>query len=234
MARIVGGIGTSHVPTIAMAFDEGEQEDPDWTPLFKGYEPVREILTQRSDSYLRAGYSRQHPLDDGAGIGSVCVLTRSPPSRARPPAGAGRAPQPPRRLQSIRPWWPVRLVLRSFRAAEARAVVAPLEAGGAPAEVGPRGRGGKSAKTSAERVLGPSFGGIGDSTGPPGEPDQSVSWQRGRPMPSHPMEWRGAPECQRHGHTGSGERTGSIRGARDRHRMLRFNPGPDQVPGDRH
>ena len=32
MARIIGGIGTSHVPTIAMAFDRGKQEDPDWKP----------------------------------------------------------------------------------------------------------------------------------------------------------------------------------------------------------
>ena len=30
MARIIGGIGTSHVPTIAMAFDRGRQDDPDW------------------------------------------------------------------------------------------------------------------------------------------------------------------------------------------------------------
>jgi hypothetical protein len=30
MARIIGGIGTSHVPTIAMAFAKGKQVDPDW------------------------------------------------------------------------------------------------------------------------------------------------------------------------------------------------------------
>ena len=29
MARIIGGIGTSHVPTIAMAFDRGKQEEDD-------------------------------------------------------------------------------------------------------------------------------------------------------------------------------------------------------------
>ncbi|HKQ28075.1 MAG TPA: protocatechuate 3,4-dioxygenase, partial [Burkholderiales bacterium] len=28
MAKIIGGIGTSHVPTIGMAFDRGKREDP--------------------------------------------------------------------------------------------------------------------------------------------------------------------------------------------------------------
>ena len=44
MARIIGGIGTSHVPTIGLAFDRGKQEDPDWKPLFKGYERVAQWL----------------------------------------------------------------------------------------------------------------------------------------------------------------------------------------------
>src|SRR3954462_11069405 len=44
MARIIGGIGTSHVPTIAMAFDKGKQGDPDWKPLFQGYEAVAKWL----------------------------------------------------------------------------------------------------------------------------------------------------------------------------------------------
>jgi len=30
MATIIGGIGTSHVPTIGLAFDKGKQADPDW------------------------------------------------------------------------------------------------------------------------------------------------------------------------------------------------------------
>jgi hypothetical protein len=34
MAAIIGGIGTSHVPTIAMAFDQGKEKDPAWGPLF--------------------------------------------------------------------------------------------------------------------------------------------------------------------------------------------------------
>jgi hypothetical protein len=40
MARIIGRIGTSHVPTIGPAVDRGKQNDPDWAPLFAGYAPV--------------------------------------------------------------------------------------------------------------------------------------------------------------------------------------------------
>src|SRR5918999_2895500 len=52
MARIIGGIGTSHVPTIAMAFDKGRQDDPDWKPLFKGYEPVAKWLAGKKPDVL--------------------------------------------------------------------------------------------------------------------------------------------------------------------------------------
>lgn len=53
MARIIGGIGSSHVPTIGMAYDRGLQQDPDWAPLFRGYEPVAAWLAaQRPDVLL--------------------------------------------------------------------------------------------------------------------------------------------------------------------------------------
>jgi hypothetical protein len=52
MAEIIGGIGTSHVPTIAMAFDRGKQNDPDWAPLFKGYEAVAKWLAEKKPDVL--------------------------------------------------------------------------------------------------------------------------------------------------------------------------------------
>jgi protocatechuate 4,5-dioxygenase beta chain len=52
MASIVGGIGTSHVPTIAMAFDKGRQADPDWRPLFEGYAPVARWLDEKKPDVL--------------------------------------------------------------------------------------------------------------------------------------------------------------------------------------
>lgn len=44
MATIVGGIGSSHAPTIGVAYDRGQQNDPNWAPLFTGYEPARAWL----------------------------------------------------------------------------------------------------------------------------------------------------------------------------------------------
>ncbi|MAM68938.1 MAG: protocatechuate 3,4-dioxygenase [Rhodospirillaceae bacterium] len=46
MAKIVAGIGTSHVPSIGVAYDQGRQEEPDWKPLFDGYGPVKEWLKE--------------------------------------------------------------------------------------------------------------------------------------------------------------------------------------------
>ncbi|MBW8470296.1 MAG: protocatechuate 3,4-dioxygenase [Burkholderiales bacterium RIFCSPHIGHO2_02_FULL_66_10] len=50
MAVLIGGIGTSHAPSIAHAFDAGHQERPEWKPFFESYEPVRRWLqTERAD-----------------------------------------------------------------------------------------------------------------------------------------------------------------------------------------
>jgi len=46
MARIVAGIGTSHVPSAGVAYDRGQQQDPAWKPLFDAYVPVREWLAR--------------------------------------------------------------------------------------------------------------------------------------------------------------------------------------------
>jgi protocatechuate 4,5-dioxygenase beta chain len=46
MARIVAGIGTSHVPSIGRAYDLNKQEDPAWKPLFDGYKPVKRWLAE--------------------------------------------------------------------------------------------------------------------------------------------------------------------------------------------
>ena len=53
MARIIGGIGTSHVPTIGVTYDKGRTQEPAWAPLFEGYKPVAQWLaTQRPDVLL--------------------------------------------------------------------------------------------------------------------------------------------------------------------------------------
>ena len=46
MARIVGGIATSHVPAIGRAIAKGLQNDPYWKPFFDGFVPVRKWLSE--------------------------------------------------------------------------------------------------------------------------------------------------------------------------------------------
>ena len=47
MARIIGGIATSHTPTIGFALDAKKQEDPVWKPIFEGYKPVQQWLADK-------------------------------------------------------------------------------------------------------------------------------------------------------------------------------------------
>jgi len=44
MAKIIGGVGTSHTPAIGAAVDKGLTEQPYWAPLFKGYEPAKKWM----------------------------------------------------------------------------------------------------------------------------------------------------------------------------------------------
>ena len=46
MATIVGGIGTSHVPAIGAAIARGDQQTPQWKPLFDGYRPAQDWLAE--------------------------------------------------------------------------------------------------------------------------------------------------------------------------------------------
>lgn len=52
MARILGGIATSHTPTIGFALDAKKQQDPVWAPIFEGYEPVRQWLDDKQPDVL--------------------------------------------------------------------------------------------------------------------------------------------------------------------------------------
>ncbi|MEY2854779.1 MAG: hypothetical protein RL030_1911 [Pseudomonadota bacterium] len=52
MARIIGGIATSHTPTIGFAIDAKKQKDPVWAPIFEGYEPVQRWLAEKKPDVL--------------------------------------------------------------------------------------------------------------------------------------------------------------------------------------
>lgn len=46
MAKIIGGITTSHVPAIGRAIAKNLQTDPYWKPFFDGFPPVRDWLAK--------------------------------------------------------------------------------------------------------------------------------------------------------------------------------------------
>ena len=52
MATIVGGIATSHTPTIGFALDANKQQDPVWAPIFQGFEPVQRWLAEKKPDVL--------------------------------------------------------------------------------------------------------------------------------------------------------------------------------------
>ncbi|ADZ71557.1 gallate dioxygenase [Polymorphum gilvum] len=57
MARIIGGIGSSHVPTIGVAYDKNKQDHPAWAPLFKGFEPAFKWLEEKKPDVLIVFYN---------------------------------------------------------------------------------------------------------------------------------------------------------------------------------
>ena len=57
MARIVGGIASSHTPTIGFAQDRKLQDDPIWAPIFEAYEPIKAWLRDRRPDALVVIYN---------------------------------------------------------------------------------------------------------------------------------------------------------------------------------
>lgn len=47
MAKIIGGIGASHSPTIGFAKDTGKQNDPAWKPIFDGFDVIRNWVHEK-------------------------------------------------------------------------------------------------------------------------------------------------------------------------------------------
>ena len=46
MAKIVAGVGCSHVPAIGAALDFGKSGDDYWKPVFDGFARSREIMAE--------------------------------------------------------------------------------------------------------------------------------------------------------------------------------------------
>jgi protocatechuate 4,5-dioxygenase, beta chain len=45
MAKLIGGVGTSHVPAIGAAIDNGKTQEPYWKPFTDGIQPARDWIT---------------------------------------------------------------------------------------------------------------------------------------------------------------------------------------------
>jgi protocatechuate 4,5-dioxygenase beta chain len=57
MAKIIGGITTSHVPAIGRAIAKNLQNDPYWRPFFDGFAPVHRWLAQHQPDVLVVFYN---------------------------------------------------------------------------------------------------------------------------------------------------------------------------------
>ncbi|MEE4112593.1 MAG: gallate dioxygenase, partial [Desulfobacteraceae bacterium] len=57
MAKIVGGIASSHSPTIGFARDTNKQNDPAWAPIFEGYQPIRKWLKEKDPDVMLVIYN---------------------------------------------------------------------------------------------------------------------------------------------------------------------------------
>ena len=57
MGTLVAGIGTSHVPSMGVAFDQKQQETPEWKPLFDGYKPAKAWLKEAGITHAIVFYN---------------------------------------------------------------------------------------------------------------------------------------------------------------------------------
>jgi len=90
MARIIAGVGTSHVPAIGAAVDLGKTEQPYWKPLFTGYEPSKKWLAEIAPDVVVLVYN-----DHGTAFALDVVPTFALGiADEYPPADEGWGPRP--------------------------------------------------------------------------------------------------------------------------------------------
>jgi protocatechuate 4,5-dioxygenase beta chain len=57
MARIIGGISTSHIPAIGLAIERKQQQDPYWKPFFDGFPRVHGWLAAKKPDVVVVVYN---------------------------------------------------------------------------------------------------------------------------------------------------------------------------------
>jgi protocatechuate 4,5-dioxygenase beta chain len=90
VARIIAGVGTSHVPAIGAALDHGRTHEPYWEPLFKGYEPSKKWIAEAKPDVVFLVYN------DHASAFSLEIIPTFALGCAEefPPADEGWGPRP--------------------------------------------------------------------------------------------------------------------------------------------
>ncbi|MGH8013122.1 MAG: hypothetical protein ACREQ4_11520, partial [Candidatus Binataceae bacterium] len=66
MAQIVAGLGCSHAPSIAHAYDSGIGDEPGWRPLFRAFDHARDWLARQRPEALVVIYNDHvdtYPID---------------------------------------------------------------------------------------------------------------------------------------------------------------------------
>lgn len=57
MAKIIGGVGTTHVPAIGAAIDQGKTGEDYWRPVFEGYEPSKKWMAETNPDVVILVYN---------------------------------------------------------------------------------------------------------------------------------------------------------------------------------
>ena len=83
MAKIIGGIGTAHVPAIGAAVDHGKQGEDYWKDFFAGIEPCKEWIKQNKPDVCFIVYN-DHASSFSLGKISQPSPLESPMSLSRP------------------------------------------------------------------------------------------------------------------------------------------------------
>lgn len=90
MAEIIAGVGTSHVPAIGAAVDNGKTSEPYWQPLFEKFGPARQWIDEvKPDVCIIVYNDHAHAFD----LSSISTFSIGTCERFKP-ADEGYGPRP--------------------------------------------------------------------------------------------------------------------------------------------
>lgn len=95
MGQVIAGIGTSHVPAIGAAVDNGKTQNEYWKPLFDQFEPARDWVDQIKPDVSIVVYNDHAHSFDLSSIATFSIGT----CESFAPADEGYGPRPVPRVQ---------------------------------------------------------------------------------------------------------------------------------------